>query len=83
MFLDEHVERVPVRVVTLAELRKKIKAWAEAEGENWLASISTRKLRKEMEERGWEVRTDRNKMGFVMANWLDADGELGPWEDGQ
>ena len=79
-FLDEHLERVPLCVVTIAEVRKRLKAWADAEGEGWLAGISTRKLRKEMEERGWEVKVDRKNSPFIMANWRTADDESATWE---
>jgi len=73
-FLEDHLERVPLRNIKLGDIRKRLKEWAESEGEAWLAfNLSARKLRKEMEERGWEVRVDRDKFPFVMANWKDAD----------
>lgn len=80
-FLDEHLERVPVRMISLLDVRKRLKAWAEEEGEAWLAGISTRKLRKEMEERGWEVRVDRKEKPCILADWRgDEAGETAPWE---
>jgi putative DNA primase/helicase len=82
-FLDETLEHVPVHCITLGEIRKRLKEWANSEGESWLAGLSTRKLRKEMEERGWEVKVDRKNSPFVLGCWKDENDSQQGWEDGE
>jgi putative DNA primase/helicase len=78
-FLADHLKRDVFTQVPVATIRERIRKWADAEGEKWLAEISTRKLRKELEERGWDAKVDRNNQPYVLGSWTD--GETAPWDE--
>lgn len=68
-FLRENIKQVPGLSIQLSELRRRLAEWARESGENWLVDISTRRLRREMEERDWQVKVDRKGKPYISGMW--------------
>ena len=60
--------------IPLKNLREKAITWARDMGESWMAeNMSTQRLRRELEDRGWKVDKDRKGLQFISAMWRDGD----------
>ena len=57
----------------LGDMRKKLQAWAQSDGERWMADWSVRRLKREMEDRGWKIEEDRKGSPFVRGMWLNEE----------
>lgn len=69
-FMAENVQSIVGFTIKLKDLREKIISWAKETGETWIAeSISIQRLRRELEDKGWKVERDRNRMPFIQGMW--------------
>ena len=77
-FLAENVQPMVGMVIMLKDLREKVITWARDAGESWVAeNMSTQRLRRELEDRGWKVgKGGKTKMPFINAMWRDEDEVL-------
>lgn len=82
-FLADNVESLAGFSIRLSEVREHLTKWAKAEGEKWLAEISTRRLKKELVERGWEVVSDRKQAPYIRGRWKteSESEEDAPWTE--
>ena len=73
-FIAENVQPMTGMKIPLKNLREKAITWARDMGESWMAeNMSTQRLRRELEDRGWKVDKDRKGLQFISAMWRDGD----------